>query len=386
MTPLVQAVVDELEKTRWAAMFLDPDYSLVWVSEEMKNLVGERDAERLGIGRHVIEAWMSETWLPVITPQSQYESFLTQLPYVMSSTSKEDIKKMLGPELAPLIDDMEAAEPLPVHVNEFEYVAEGFKPTKVRGLTLRLHDHGGELLGILMIYGSALPARILALVARGDEGMFMRMANLVRPGRRQAAVLFADLQESGVLSRRLPSAAYFRLIARLTDAIDQVVIDQIGVVGKHAGDGVTAYFLADDLGSSSTAAAASIKAARSISEVAAEVVKDVIEETDTAEVADLCVNVGVHWGGTLYMGQLVTGGRLEITALGDNVNECARIQETARDGQVLVSKNLIEHLTEEDSADLGLDPDILIYRTLAELPSASEKAKRDAGTLPVTIL
>ncbi len=386
MDPVVRAVIEELEKTRWAGMFLEPDYSVVWVSEEMKNLVGEHDDERLGIGHHIVKAWMSETWLPVITPQSMYESFLTLLPYVMKTTPKDEIKEMLGPELGPLVDDMEPEDLLPVHVTEFEYVAEGFKPTKVRGLTLRLHNPEGELLGILMIYGSALPARILALVARGDEGMFMRMANLVRPGRRQAAVLFADLQESGVLSRRLPSAAYFRLIARLTDAIDQVVIDQVGIVGKHAGDGVTAYFLADDLGSSSAAATAAIKAARSISEVASDVVKRVIEETDTAEIAELCVNVGVHWGGTLYMGQLVSGGRLEITALGDNVNECARIQETARDGQVLVSKNLIEHLTDEDSAELALDPDSLVYRTLAELPSATEKAKRDAGTLPVTVL
>jgi class 3 adenylate cyclase len=86
------------------------------------------------------------------------------------------------------------------------------------------------------------------------------------------------------------------------------------------------------------------------------------------------------------MGQLVTGGRLEITALGDAVNECARIQETARDGEALVSKNLIEHLTDDDAASIGLDPDTLVYRTLGELENAQEKAKRDAGTIPVTPL
>jgi hypothetical protein len=29
------------------------------------------------------------------------------------------------------------------------------------------------------------------------------------------------------------------------------------------------------------------------------------------------VNVGIHWGGTLMVGQVATGGRLEVTALGD---------------------------------------------------------------------
>jgi class 3 adenylate cyclase len=256
----------------------------------------------------------------------------------------------------------------------------------VRGLTASLHGTTGEKLGTLMIYGSALPARILALVARGDEGMFTRMAKLVEPGRRKAAVLFADLQESGLLSRRMPSASYFQLIARLTDAIDQVVIDNTGIVGKHAGDGVTAYFLAEYLGSDSKAAAAAIKAARLIGEVASSVTKEMIEETGVTEAGNLSVNVGVHWGGTLFMGQLVTGGRLEITALGDAVNECARIQESARDGAALASKNLIEHLDPEDAAALHIDPDTVAYRTLTELGGATDKAIRDAGTLPVTLL
>jgi class 3 adenylate cyclase len=366
-------------------MLLDPDHKLVWVSEEMKVLVGESDEERLGYGRHIVEAWLNETWLPVITPESQYSTFIENLPYLMHDTPKEELKRMLG-GLGDMIDSMEPVEPPPINVSVFEYVSEGFQPTQVRSMTMRIHDVDGCSLGILMIYGSALPARILALVARGDEHMFARMADLVRPGRRQAAVLFADLQESGLLSKRLPSAAYFSLIARLTDAIDRVVIDHVGIVGKHAGDGVTAYFLADQIGSSSAAAKAAINAARSIEAVAGSVVKEVIEETGVTEISSLCVNVGVHWGGTLYMGQLVTGGRLEITALGDAVNECARIQETARDGEALVSKNLIEHLSDEDAATLHLDPDTLVYRTLGELANATEKAKRDAGTIPVTPL
>jgi class 3 adenylate cyclase len=85
----------------------------------------------------------------------------------------------------------------------------------------------------------------------------------------------------------------------------------------------------------------------------------------------------------LYMGQLVTGGRLEVTALGDAVNECARIQETARDGDILASKSVIEHLTDEDAAAVGVAPDRMLYQTVAEL-DPPDKAKRDAGGIPVT--
>ena len=53
---------------------------------------------------------------------------------------------------------------------------------------------------------------LVSLLARGDEAMYERMAHLVEPGRRQAAILFADLQDSGDLSRRLPTPRYFDLI------------------------------------------------------------------------------------------------------------------------------------------------------------------------------
>jgi class 3 adenylate cyclase len=98
------------------------------------------------------------------------------------------------------------------------------------------------------------------------------------------------------------------------------------------------------------------------------------------------MNVGIHWGGTLYMGQVVTGGRLEVTALGDEVNECARIQQSARDGAVLASKALIERLVDGDARRVGINSQEVVYSTLAELPGADAKSIRDAGTLPVTEL
>jgi class 3 adenylate cyclase len=114
--------------------------------------------------------------------------------------------------------------------------------------------------------------------------------------------------------------------------------------------------------------------------------KEIGEESGLIDPDECLVNVGLHWGGTLYMGQLVTGGRLEVSALGDEVNECARIQESVRDGSTLASKSIIEHLDDEDARALGIDPDGVVYRTVAELPGATDKAARDAGAIPVTVL
>jgi class 3 adenylate cyclase len=93
--------------------------------------------------------------------------------------------------------------------------------------------------------------------------------------------------------------------------------------------------------------------------------------------------VGEHWGGTLYMGQVVTGGRLEVTALGDEVNECARIEQTAAGGALLASKALVERLSAADAAAIGVDPPNMAYRALADLDGADAKAIRDAGLIAV---
>jgi class 3 adenylate cyclase len=94
------------------------------------------------------------------------------------------------------------------------------------------------------------------------------MARLVVQARRAATVLFADLEASGELSRRLPSSRYFHVIRALTTQFDDTVAAECGIVGKHVGDGMTAFFLTDDLGMASHAAAAAIRTAREMHLVA----------------------------------------------------------------------------------------------------------------------
>jgi class 3 adenylate cyclase len=216
--------------------------------------------------------------------------------------------------------------------------------------------------------------------------MFERMARLADPGRHPAAILFADLEASSALSRRLSSAAYFDLIRSFTTAIDAVVVEREGIVGKHAGDGVTAFFLADDTGSNSSAARAALEAGRGIRTAVEGVRTDLSRELGALASETLCVNVGLHWGGAVYMGQVVTGGRLEVTALGDEVNEAARIEQSAQGGSLLASKILLEQLGPGDAAELALEPDRLSYTALADVDGASDKARRDAGTVAVTAI
>src|SRR6516162_5109500 len=94
--------------------------------------------------------------------------------------------------------------------------------------------------------------------------------------------------------------------------------------------------------------------------------------------AELALRFGLHWGSALYIGRIITGGRSEVTALGDEMNEAARIEASATGGRILASKDLIDRLTQADADTLGLDPSGTSYTLLGELETATEKARRDA--------
>ena len=98
---------------------------------------------------------------------------------------------------------------------------------------------------------------------------------------------------------------------------------------------------------------------------------------------EVVIRAGLHWGATLYIGSIVTRGRTEVTALGDEVNEAARIEACATGGRALASKDLIERLDAADAVALAIDPIHLSYTPLAELDTATDKARRDAPAIPV---
>ena len=384
----LRAVIRDLEPTGGAIEVLDSEWRLVWISDELKGLLGSDDPGQLGFGRHILERYQLPPWRSMVTDESAAEAFARNVPYLAYGTpgGVEALREIAGDEVRPVLDSVQPA-PIPaLWAFAMDIVREDGGAGRAWCYSARLHDDGGELFGIARMYTAGLPAGLLAMVARGDELLFERMAQVAEPRGRATAVLFADLDSSGVLSRRLAGAAYFRLIAALSADIDAAVIERQGIVGKHAGDGATAFFLAEQLGSESAAAKAALQTACELPDVVARAVERLREEQLPIDAAACRLNVGVHWGASLFIGQLTTTGRLEVTALGDEVNECARIEQSARDGQILASKAIVERLSPGDARTLGLDPEKLAYKTIDELPGASEKANRDAGSIAVVDL
>lgn len=369
-------------QVRWAGFLLDRGQRLVWVSPDLQRFLGSPPEDQLGYGMHVLDAWSLPVWRQIATPESRARLGTDLGPALLGDALDRGLEPGLPESLRRSLD---GADPRPFTKpvkSSFDYLEpDGDRELpvmRVNVLAMPLRNEA-DFIGVLVLGYMSLRPELVSLLARGDEAMYERMAKLVEPQSREAAILFCDLEGSTEVARTLPTGEYFRLIRSLWTEIDALVARHEGIVGKHAGDGASAFFLVDDLGSPSRAAVAVIRTARGIHERSHAIFGATMDRS-------CLMRVGIHWGSSIYIGQLVPGGRLDVTALGDAVNECARIQECAPPHRTIASKELIERLSDDDAAELGFDPEKLRYVPLANIPSATDKAIASSGALAVISL
>lgn len=383
--PELREIALAMEGAGISGELLDANWQLVFISTEEARIVGVPPGEVARLyGKSLVVRNLEDADEWGITPEVSRSWWRANVPIMRSYLAPGEaiFDAVFGP-LAENAARVDPVEHLPrAWQHSYEFPAERRLRRTVLGdvtfLDLRIDDRSGQFIGVLRLSRVATPDSLLARLGRGDRGLFERMDSVREPARRPAAILFADLGGSSVLSRRLSSRGYFDLIGRVTGLIDAAVIARHGIIGKHAGDGGSALFLVGDFGGSESATARSaIEAARAIRDGASDL---------CSESVSVQLNIGLHWGSTLMVGQVATNGRLEVNALGDQMNEGARIEAAARDGAILASKDLIERLDPEDSRATGLDPDAIAYTPLGELDRTTEDAIREAGAIPVTAI
>lgn len=363
----------------------DDEWRCAYVTDDLRRALGVMGGQlaRWKIG-HVVGSpeYVSDarTWMTGFDNIEQIGKQVAVLvPFMLADLpgGREQLRALLDPVFHDMVD---ASVPNEQIAASIDTTSPGIgDPVEISYLVTRLRDSTGRFIGTSCIMKPrASMSTITAMTAMGDVRHFERMQVAAKPSRRPAAILFADLEGSSELARRLPTAAYFDLGRRLVRVADQCVIDAGGLVGRHVGDGVVAFFLAETLGSESAAAAGCISATRALRSVV-----DTVAAKNDLPVEDVVLRFGLHWGSTLYVGNITTAGRTEVTALGDEVNEAARIEACATGGRALASKSLIERLDAEDAATLGIDCSRVSYTPLADLPTATDKARRDAPAIAV---
>jgi class 3 adenylate cyclase len=383
--PLLAVYAQALnEAGHWGYVF-DSAFRLVYMTDELRRSVaGLQGLAAVPVGLHYFasEALSVRTgWTQMATSRtdSEREVFTVRFPELLAATpgGRAELRALVDPCFHDLVDQLPDGEAAAASSHQVAATREWGIDLGTWLTWFRVCDLSGRIAGTVGILKPAAGMSILGTVASvGDIRHLERVQDVVTADRRPAAILFADLEASSPLARRLSTADYFNLARRLVRAADQCVVEAGGLVGRHLGDGVTAFFLAEVLGSESAAAKAAIDATRALRHAAT----NVAERSGLAP-DDVVWRFGLHWGATLYVGLIKTVARSEVTALGDEVNEAARIEACASGGRALASKALVERLNRTDAQALELTH--VTYSPLGELPTATDKARRDAPAIAV---
>lgn len=155
-------------------------------------------------------------------------------------------------------------------------------------------------------------------------------------------VLMADLQDSVRICAELPPEEYFELINQMRKNVEESFRNYYGIYGKHAGDGLVYYFLKDrDSHYIVNSLYCAMEIKNKMEKLSAE--WKVRKRWDN----ELYLNIGINEGQE-YFSAIHASTNIEFNALGDTINYASRLSDLSRYGSILITKNLINKMDNED--------------------------------------
>ena len=143
----------------------------------------------------------------------------------------------------------------------------------------------------------------------------------------ELTVLFADVRGSTALAEHQNPTEFANQMNRFYKASTDVLIRSNAFIDKLVGDAVIGLYVPGFAGAEFAHAA--VSAAKALLEATGH---------DDAQGPWIPVGVGVHTG-LAFVGSVgATGNKIEITALGDAMNVCARLASEAKQGEALISE------------------------------------------------
>lgn len=170
-------------------------------------------------------------------------------------------------------------------------------------------------------------------------------ADATRSRAREATVMFTDIVGFTALSERMSAEeAASRLNAHF-DGLVSCVEEEFGIVDKFMGDGMMAFWAANDVPDHADRA---VRAALAIAKKVEACTAKARAEGDV----ELRIRIGLHTG-SVIVGNLGGADRVNYTIVGDTVNVAARLESFGRnvdpdaDATILASAETVAHLSFE---------------------------------------
>jgi class 3 adenylate cyclase len=383
----------DLEDSRLVAYMLNPNHQVVWCNQAARE-------QLFGVASLHPSAEMRNIFLLLCSVQGEPQSELIQLhaglakPQLTRTNLLDALRIADEARAASTIDLFNAAETIEpralLTVGYQQRTAPAGSPDS--GETWRAMCAFFRE-GALFVHAPQALAEELFIDGIGDRASVMRrLASQQSPMLTPMAVMVADLQDSVRLCAELPPQSYFQLINEIWNLCNRVIQEFDGQIGKHAGDGIVAYFFPRPGTSyldNCVRCAVRIK----------EEVRRLSHEWQMQRqwLNTLYLNTGLHEGQE-WVGTFEIGDTFQLSALGDTINHSARLSEFATHGAIWASKQLVTRLESEvgTTLDYGVthqQPDgrqHFVRSSFAQIQSllagtAAETSKaRDIATMAVT--
>jgi class 3 adenylate cyclase/tetratricopeptide (TPR) repeat protein len=199
--------------------------------------------------------------------------------------------------------------------------------------------------------------------------------------RRQLTVLFCDLVDSTRLASRLDPEDWREVVRQYQQTCGDVMTRFGGHVAQYLGDGLLVYFgyprSYED--NAERAVRAGLQTVQAIRQNSASLEKE--------HGLRLAVRIGIHTG-LVVVGEMGSGGRREILALGETPNIAARIESIAEPGSVMISSATLRlvaglFVTEDGGTPSlrGISESIRVYRVLRQA-SGTRRLDRASALTP----
>jgi adenylate cyclase len=158
---------------------------------------------------------------------------------------------------------------------------------------------------------------------------------------RMVTVLFADIRGFTQYTERHPAPQVIETLNRIFKPLSNVVFAYRGTFDKYLGDGLMAFYgapisEADDASRALDTAIAMQRLFRTLREEAGEVMEG------------LDLGIGLH-SGEAIVGNIGSEYVMDYTVVGDVVNVAKRLQEAAREGQILLSEATYQQVGKIDA-------------------------------------
>lgn len=360
----------DLEDDRLVAYMLNPNHQLVWFNEAARE-------QLFGFTSLHPSAEMRNIFLLLSSSQGVFQSDLVRLH---AGLAKPQMTRANLLNALRIVDEQRVSEVIDLFDGAEEIDAQGLLTAEYQRLDGNGHAQTWRAMcaffreGALYVHAPAELAEELFVGGLGDRGQLMQsLATKQSPMLTPMAVMVADLQDSVRLCAELPPQSYFELINEIWSVTNAIVQAHNGQVGKHAGDGIIAYFFprpGTNYLEDCMLCALEVKDA--VSRLSRE------WQLRRQWFNELYLNVGLHegqeWVGTFKFGETV-----QLSALGDTINHSARLSEFARFGAIWATKSLVTRLESETGAQVD-------YGVMHEQPNGRQHLVRSSFAQVETLI